>query len=233
MSKNIERERETSKIGLETFFFSIENINYNKIIDDAVKTYEQKLIDLDKAKIDNDNIEDNYDRYAYSNFIETQLFSISEMRIIHLYKTFENKLKFLIRAAYKIDVKNFYKWDNIIQFLKTRNIDIKTIKSYNEINDLRLINNSLKHTDNLKKDNSVKHIKEIKNSGYIKYFDLLELYKRVEDAPEIFITDLADKIFKDLYVFDEQRLDEIAEKFALRMTKDHAKVFIEKLKSKY
>ena len=233
MSKNIERERETSKIGLETFFFSIENINYNKIIDDAVSTYEQKLIELDNLKINNDNIEESYDRYAYSNFIETQLFSISEMRIIHLYKTFENKLKFLIRAAYKIDIKNFYKWDNITQFLKTRNIDIKTIKSYNDINDLRLINNSLKHSDNLKKDHTVKNIKEIKKSNYIRYRDLLEFYKRVEDAPEIFITDLADKIFKDLYVFDEQRLDEIAEKFALRMTEDHVSVFIKKLKSKY
>ena len=61
----------------------------------------------------------------------------------------------------------------------------------------------------------------------------MEFYKRVENAPEIFITDLADKIFKDLYVFSEQRLDEISEMFALRMTEDHAMMFIEKLKSKY
>lgn len=232
MSKNIERKRETNKIGLETFFFSIENINYNKIIDDAVSTYEQKLIDLGNAKINDIDIEDSYDKYAYSNFIESQLFSISEMRIIHLYKTFENKLKVLIRAAYNMDIKMFYKWDNIDQFLKTKNIDIKKIQCYNDINDLRLINNSLKHSDNLKID-SVKNIKEIKNSNYIKYQDLLEFYKRVENAPEIFITDLADKIFNDLYVFSDQRLDEIAEMFALRMTHDHAINFIEKLKSKY
>lgn len=233
MSKNIERERETNKIGLETFFFSIENINYNKIIDDAVNTYEQKLLDLKNAKIDYSNIEDSYDKYAYSNFIESQLFSISEMRIIHLYKIFENKLKFLIRAAYNVDIKMFYKWENITQFLKTKNIDIKKIQCYNDINELRLINNSLKHSDNLKKDNSVKNIKEIKNSNYIKYQDLLEFYKRVENAPEMFITDIADNFFRDLYVFDEQRLDEIAEKIALRMTKEHALTFIEKLKSKY
>lgn len=168
-----------------------------------------------------------------SYFIESELFSVTEMRIIHLYKTFENKLKFLIRATYNIDIKMFYKWENIAQFLKTKNIDIKKIKCYNDINELRLVNNSLKHSDDLKKDSSLKNIKEIKNSTYIVYRDLLGFFKRIEDAPEIFITDIADEIYKDLYVFSDERLDEIAEMFALRMTHDHAINFIEKLKSKY
>src|SRR5690606_15092870 len=152
MSKNIERERESSKIGLESFFFSIENINYNKIIDDAVSTYEKKIIDLENIEIDESDFEKSYDKDAHSHCIESQLFSISKMRIIHLYKILENKLKFLIRAAYNIDIKMFYKWENITQFLKTKNIDMKKINCFNDINELRLINNSLKHSDNLKKD---------------------------------------------------------------------------------
>lgn len=230
----IEIKRETAKLGLQTFFMDVENNFHDRISDDAIKMYEDKV----KISLEKDRTEE-YEMGDYSGptmecyFHEMELKAISEMKIIYAYKHFENKLKFLLGAAYGASKSKMYKWETVVEFLQEKGIDVKQIKCYDKISELRNLNNALKHSDSLKNDARVANIKELKNKGVIQYKDLLAFYKRVEDSPFVFISALANCIFNDLYVFDEKRIEKEAEKIALRMTEKEAKLLIKKLEDKY
>ncbi len=231
---NIEYRRETAKLGLQTFFLSVENNFHDRISDEAIQIYEQKIKDINLKDRSTD-----YENGDYSGatiemyFLEQELKALSEMKIVYAYKHFENKLKFLLSAAYGISKNKMFKWDFVIEFLKEKNIDVKKVKCYAEINELRNLNNNLKHSDDIKNDTKVLMIKEFKKKTFLKYEDLLAFYKRIENAPSTFIYSLSDLIYNDLYVFDENRIDLEAEKIALRMTENEAKTLIKKLKEKY
>jgi hypothetical protein len=231
---NIEYQRETAKLGLQTFFLDVENNFHDRISDEAIQIYEGKI----KAAQIKDR-KDEYDSGDYSGatmevfFMEQELKAISEMKIIYAYKHFENKLKFLLSAAYGISKSKMFKWEFITEFLKEKNIDIKKVKCYSDINELRNLNNNLKHSDDITNDTRISIIKEFKKKSFIEYEDILTFYKRIENAPSTFIYSLSDLIYNDLYVFDENRIDIEADKIALRMNENEAKMLIEKLKKKY
>jgi hypothetical protein len=231
---NIEYQRETAKLGLQTFFLNVENNFHDRISDEAIQIYEQKIKDA-KTK---DRTEE-YETGDFSGatmeiyFLEQELKAISEMKIIYAYKHFENKLKFLLSAAYGISKNKLFKWEFVVEFLKEKNIDVKKVKHYSEINELRNLNNNLKHSDDIKGDTRISTIKEFKNKSFIEYDDILVFYKRIENAPSSFIYSLSDFIYNDLYIFDENRIDQEAEKIALRMSENEANILIEKLKRKY
>lgn len=231
---NIEYRRETAKLGLQTFFLSVENNFHERISDEAIQIYEQKIKDV--------NLKDRsaeYETGDYSGattevvFLEQEIKALSEMKIVYAYKHFENKLKFLLSAAYGTSKNKMFKWEFVVEFLKEKNIDVKKVKCYAEINELRNLNNNLKHSDDIKNDAKILMIKEFKKKTFIQYEDLLAFYKRIENAPSTFIYSLSDLIYNDLYVFDENRIDLEAEKIALRMTENEAKILIKKLKEKY
>ncbi|WP_337965476.1 hypothetical protein [uncultured Flavobacterium sp.] len=231
---NIEAQRESAKLGLQTFFMDVENNFHDRISDETIHIFEKKIIDA-KTK----DRSDEYERGDYSGptmeiyFMEQELKAISEMKILYAYKHFENKLKFLLSAAYGASKSKMFKWEFVIEFLKEKNIDIKSINCYPEINELRNLNNCIKHSDDIKNDSRMTSIREFQKKTFIQYEDILFFYKRIENAPSAFIYSLSDYIFKDLYVFDENRIDQEAEKIALRMTKTEASILIEKLKKKY
>jgi hypothetical protein len=230
----IERQRETAKLGLQTFFLNVENNFHDRISDEAIRIYEDKI-----KTAQNKDRKDEYEVGDYSGatmevyFLEQELKALSEMKIIYAYKHFENKLKFLLSAAYGISKSKMFKWEFITEFLKEKNIDIKKIKCYSEINELINLNNNLKHSDDITNDTKISTIKEFKKRPFIQYEDILTFYKRIEIAPYTFIYSLSDLIYNDLYVFDENRIDKEADKIALRMTENEAKLLIEKLKKKY
>lgn len=123
---NIERQRETAKLGLQTFFLNVENNFHDRISDEAIRIYEDKI-----KTAQNKDRKDEYEVGDYSGptmevyFLEQELKAISEMKIIYAYKHFENKLKFLLSAAYGISKSKMFKWEYITEFLKEKNIDIK------------------------------------------------------------------------------------------------------------
>jgi hypothetical protein len=231
---NIECQRETAKLGLQTFFLNAEINFHDRISDEAIQIYEGKI----KAAQNKDR-KDKYEIGDYSGvtmevyFLEQELKAISEMKIIYAYKHFENKLKFLLSAAYGISKSKMFKWEFITEFLKEKNIDIKKIKCYCEVNELRNFNNNLKHSDDITNDSKMLIIKEFKKKSFGQYDDILTFYKRIENAPYTFIYSLSDLIYNDLYVFNENRIDKEADKIALRMNENEVKLLIEKLKEKY
>jgi hypothetical protein len=232
--KSIEERREKSKLGLEMFFLDVQNNFYDRISDEAIKSFEIKVNEAEGRKIENQPEEYfTHTKTMEIFFLQEELRAIAEMKILYAYKNFEIKLKFLLGAAYGINTSKIFKWETIVEFLKEKNINISDIKANQEISELRNTNNVLKHTDNLHEDNRTNNIKEFKKLKAIGYKNLLAFYSRIEKAPITFISSLSSSIYKDLYVFDEDRLDIEAEKLALRMTEEEAKIFIKKFQDKY
>ena len=176
------RKREINKLGLETFFLNLENNHYDFNIDKLISNLEEKLNVLDKKKL-NKKLDDviELDNEIEIIFLYKELFAISEMKIIYAYKHLEIHLKFILKASYENSNENdFYRWESIVAFLKTKNIKLSEVSDYTKINELRNINNSIKHSRSIINEKT-KNILEFKNKKQIQYSDLLSFYKRIEN----------------------------------------------------
>lgn len=78
--------------------------------------------------------------------VEDELRALMEMKIIYAFKHLEINTKKLIFHFYNELPNSNPKWHEMIDFLKKRNIIVKDINGYNEVNQIRLVNNSLKHS---------------------------------------------------------------------------------------
>jgi hypothetical protein len=222
-------KRKTEKIGFNMFMLHVQNNHFDKISDEAIEKHEKeinRLSELDEKK----SIEDSENLWNII-FLEEELKALAEMKIIYAYKHFEISLKFMIKASYKnFEESQMFKWYEVDNFMKTKNIDIKKADKYNEINELREVNNAIKHSSISKSKIS---IVEFKSKDLITYKDILQFYKRIENSTFDFFISLNELIWKDLYEFDEVRLNEIVEKIEGRMEPEIAIKLANKILSKY
>ena len=253
-SEEIKYNKHSEQHALDTFTFEYNN-NLDRPIDKLIKSTQENLNDLSKKyqyyqKLQNDKSEDYWKlerKYRRSGgvdmlmmdqivdivFIEDELKAISETKIIYGYKHFEINLNKLIRVSFgrNNNIKTF-RWEDIKNFFKSKGIIISQIKGYDKLNQFRLINNMIKHSD-YKIDSKIQAIREFSHSTEISHRELLNFYNRIKQCPQIFLSSLIREIWNHLYEFDERRIDKIAEDFALRMDKKTADNFIASLKKKY
>ena len=251
---DIHDEREQNKIGLETYFLDKTNmfdIAIDKLMDELkagiLKSQDQfdgwnKLQETDPERYAElveqaERYEISIDHQQYETFLdviynEEQLLSLVEMKIIYAFKSLEINIKKLLRAAFSLQsTKDFYKWDNLIKFLKDKNIDAKTLDSYFEITQLKSVNNAIKHSDDY--ETSLTSIQEFKNSDKITYNKIDHFYNRIKDKPNTFLQELISAIYKELYEFDEKKIGEIAKSFVLRMKQADATKLTQKINEHY
>ena len=84
----------------------------------------------------------------------------------------EINFKKLISAAYGISIKEFYKWESIINFLKSKGIKPSELEGFQQVNDLRKLNNHIKHSISRKIDNKIKSIAEFSKEEYLEHNSL-------------------------------------------------------------
>jgi hypothetical protein len=222
-------KRKAEKIGYNVFMVHVQNNHFDKISDYAIGKHEIEITRL--SKLDKKNTIEDSEHLWDIIFLEEELKALAEMKIIYAYKHFEISLKFMIKASYKnVSENQMFKWEEVVNFMKTKNIDIKSVDKYKEISELREANNAIKHSSISK---SKIPIVEFKNKDLITYKDILEFYKRIENATFDFLTSLNALIWKDLYEFDEERLNEIVEKIESRMEAEIAIKLANKILSKY
>jgi len=161
-----------------------------------------------------------------------QWLALNEMRIIYLFKSLEISLKSLINTAYpSTNIRDFYKWDSIINFFKQKNIDVQKVSGYKEANELRSLNNNFKHSLNL--DGDVKRIPEFKDAEFMDNPLIESFLERIVTKVKLFQISLIEEVRKDLYDFDEERLKNMAMDYFKRLSKDQADVFITKIREHY
>lgn len=242
-------QRQMNQISLDTFNHGRENIlDYpvdNLIQNLKIQISEEysehdKWIELEKNDPDRFNeLEEQANQtghslhaqmYGYIQdviYLEDELFALFEMKIIYAFKHLEINIKQLLFAAYQDKyINRQFKWDAIIQFLNSKSIIAKDLNDYDNITQLRNLNNSLKHSDQII-DQTIKNIPEFKDKETLHYSDLELFYNRVKKSPTVFMTSLISFVFKDIYTFPNERILEIAKSFALRMDKNVALEFSE------
>ena len=227
---DIHFDRESNKFGLSQFLDDLSLTSLDSSIDSLIKELSSdlsKAYELVHEAYKENNSYDLQEVYL----IEEQISSIIEMKIIHLYKGVEIHTKKIISAAFDIDTNNMYKWDNLLSFLDGKDILYKELNGFREVNELRLVNNHLKHWIKGQK-NRTSHIQEFSGKE-IDYRVLMNFYNRVKPFPIKWIIGLRDSIYDNLYVFDDNRLDELANKLVLTMDQKTMTKYVKILSSKY
>jgi hypothetical protein len=181
------------------------------------------------------NKKDPYDHlnFAYYDInYKDQLFALSEMNIIYIFKEFEINLKLLLKKVYGNDDKSLYNWDKLKSYFKSKKISISEIDGYEEMRQLKELNNHLKHSSR-KISDKIKNIKEFKGEHILTEEMINEFFERIKASPITFLTSIVNLIYEDLYEFDERRIKEMAKKVAKRMDKKDAKLYWEEIQKYY
>lgn len=155
--------------------------------------------------------------HQYEQFyLQEQLLAIYNMKTIYLYSNFEILLKdMIVTALPNINKKDLYKWNTVESVLKDNEIPLKSIEEYQSINELRIINNNIKHS-NIINTKNVK-VPEFEKKENFDLDSMDSFYSRIKNKPVIFLADLAEKLIAYLFEFDEGRIYGIAEKYKERM----------------
>ena len=138
----------------------------------------------------------------HKGWLYENLTAIYEMRIINLFKSLEIGIKYKIEQAYKgVETKQFFRWQVLIEFLRTKNISPPSLKGYQETNQLRVVNNQIKHGGEL--NNKVRNIPEFVSDNQFHFDSLQKFLARVSEPVNQFFSELTRNIYSDLYEFDK------------------------------
>ncbi len=226
--------KELNKAGLQFFYSSFENNFFDSMSNEIVTTYEPRINEL-KAQIKSDKKALGYMKHMELFMLEEKLLAISKMRIVHAYIHFEIHLKQLIRLCYSefenINKTPLNRWDLIKAFLKSKDIILQEISNYDQINQLRLLNNVIKHSgDSTHK--TITGFSEFKNKKTFTHTDLNQFYTRIEYSGSNFLKSLVNQINRDLFEFDDLKLETISGRLSKRMSNETIDKLIEKLDTK-
>lgn len=219
-------KREINKYQLHTFYTNYPNNHFDSIVRKVTEQIvkEKKELSLNRE----DDIKKRFLIEMQIYLLESELLAITQMRIIYAYKQFEIQLKKLISVSYGIEEKNFYKWQSVVDFLYSKNIDIKRFENYQNIQEILELNNSIKHSPELI-NKRTQNILEFRKQKSANANIINEFYERTMNSPKDFITELAKEIDKDLYEFDDYRLDLMAEDINKRMDNETKNKFLKSL----
>ncbi|WP_442266573.1 hypothetical protein ACSIGC_02440 [Tenacibaculum sp. ZS6-P6] len=205
-SRHIFLNLEPTKDALEFLKQSLDVYSYDSYVSnflmDIIFQIDETKRNLDK----NGNYywpEENLIPYTYHSLYNqmNKALIISESQIMFAYKQFELCLKNLIKTFYRDDYNfNMYKWNNIIGFFETKNINLRELEGYDEVNSIRIINNQLKHNFDIINEQT-ESIAEFMNveKDEVSYYELVHFYSRTKFYIPIFYSEICQKIENDLF----------------------------------
>jgi hypothetical protein len=165
----------------------------NKKLDELQKSLSMGAKNTHKYEptIDDLYIRDEQLRLDIEIYISTcYLKALYEMKIIYLYRNIEISMKILIKQIEPKNRKKCTKWKDIISFfLKSKNIKIYNLEGYRELNDLRIINNFIKHEGEMLTIKE-KKIEEFKDEDELNCLSMKTFYTRVKPKFELFYEEL-------------------------------------------
>ncbi len=210
--------RKSNMERIKTFLQYIDFQIFDDNVDPILRKNNLLILDLEKKDELITNEKDEMDNFIRLFNASEENRIIIEMKIVYLYKTIEINLKTLLNVAYDLSdsKKSFFNIESIISFLNEKDINIKTSKFYNDFNILRKLNNQIKHSSLIIQD------KELLKCGYFKsnQYTSTELnifYNSIKDKPRLFLKDIQDQIYNDLYVYTPERIEELSKELVKRM----------------
>lgn len=194
-------EKESKKHALMTFTDNLKENIFNQVVFSFYNQLKKELNERVKeyVQLQEKCGGDNFDYYLGIDDFEIKLSTISEMNIVYSYKEFEINVKRLLGGAYNKKSEGLYNWHELKAFLKSKNIKLSDLEGYNEVNQIRKVNNHIKHSADNKIDDKIKGIEEFKDCKYLRYYELDDFFERVKNSPYVLLESLAEAICKDLF----------------------------------
>lgn len=159
------------------------------------------------------------------------LLSLSEMRVIFLFKTIENAIKEILVIAFpKIQKKSLYRWDVMVNFLKSNDVELGKLEGYDTANQLRIVNNNIKHSSNIAEE--TKKILYWKHETNFTYKNINTFYNNIHKLIIKFMKDLGEAIVIAVYELTNEKLDEISQIIFDRLETKRVEVLIIKLEER-
>lgn len=239
-------------MGLDTYFLDKNNLfdpAIDKLITDIktqMETISDEMEGWDSIKEDDPEryaeLEDQMDQSGTSIleqqrdatmdmiYLQDQLIALMEMKIVYAVKSLEINISRLLRAAFYTN-QRFHQWTVVVEFMKGKGIQVNKLDGYTEINQLRSVNNAIKHSGEV--DESTKNIPEFERWKVFSSRSLGDFYERISRYPSIFLKSLIAAIHSELYVFSDSKLDEMTRSIVLRMNKEDALKFARKILAEY
>ncbi|WP_125563643.1 hypothetical protein [Pseudoalteromonas rubra] len=162
--------------------------------------------------------------YYDTHILEEQLLSLVEMKVVSLFKNFEIVQKELISISYEqVNTRDLCLWDNVKAFFNSNGIHYGRIKGYDFVNQLRIVNNNIKHSSLIDAETQKMKIKEFQGLESFTYQSLDSFYNRIFKKTGEFLVALAESVVENLYDYDDRRLNEIVDEYAETMNVDTLK----------
>lgn len=233
LKESIYLDRCSEKDGLLWFSENLKVSGFSQVFENQKTEIQKELVKLEEdfSDVPIPDSNDYYNLVYNKDYLNDQLFALSEMNIIYNYKQYEITLKRLIKITYKNN-NRFYNWDKIIDFFKNKEILISELNGFNQVRELKDLNNHLKHSSR-EVHKEIKNIPEFKDLDYLNEKVINEFYDRVKSFPHILIEEISKAIYKNLYEFNPAQMKELAKKYALRMEKTDAELFIKEFSKLY
>lgn len=243
--------REMAK-GILDYFPANHNNNFDPAITSLIQQLKQRVQESgEKLAIADDNLkgyefDENTMTRELEGYIQDQasavwdnvtsseeLLAILEMQIIYAFKHIEIGMKSVIKGNYKVDDdRNFFIWDKMKAFLKGVGIHLEQLDKYNDIDQLRRVNNNLKH-DQKPDGKKLSDIPEFQGKQRFEPGDLERFYTRVQESTEDFIKSFVKSVYEERFEFAPSKIDELANHFHCRMDEKDARAFADALLKLY
>lgn len=199
----------------------------------AHENYDAAAYDSDGLMNDSHEVEETlslvFDLESDIDMNEQQLYCFSEMKIVHLFRAYEITLKKVIKTALPSEnEKDFFNWEKLREFCKRNGFDIKSVPSYLEIDQLRLVNNSIKHSSNI--DPRVKkNVPQFSDETEFSYATLSRFYSSVREHLLPFLQGIAKGLESHIYDYSEEKINKIVDEYREVMDSSELKLLSERI----
>ena len=181
------------------------------------------------------NIDTIVEELGDSNWLiesnKASLLSISEMRVIFLFKTIENAIKEILVIAFpKVKKQSLYRWDVIENLLKSNGVELDKLDGYETANQLRKVNNNIKHSDNITEE--TKKIPHWKRETNFTYENIDAFYNNIHELIIKFMKNLGEAIVIAVYDLTNEKLDEMSQSIFDNLETKRVEMLIKKLEER-
>ncbi|WP_345867333.1 hypothetical protein [Shewanella algae] len=149
--------------------------------------------------------------YSYAEWdieaVNYELLSLLEMRIVHLYKSYELLLKSILKTL-DFDISQVRNINDIRVKYRDYGTDLASIEGYQASDELRLVNNSIKHST-LISDQVKVALPEFSNASVFDYCALSQFFDRTKPLLTNHVSQLIDSLKLVLDNNNDAELNEI------------------------
>jgi hypothetical protein len=135
---------------------------------------------------------ENQGAYYVEKSLGEELMALNEMQIIYSFKQIEISLKkFILLLKPEIDLKIVQRWDSLKEEFKRYGVKLGEVKSFTFINQLREVNNALKHSPEVTAAVKKMNIKEFSGLSVFTPESLTNFHSRVPEHKKVFLNSVA------------------------------------------